>query len=608
MNRAVVIAVVVVAALTVFSTSTRAHGGEDHGAPPMPAATGDSNWRSASTSTSSVEIVARWAAAPAGAPVIVRVLLSDFETNAPVEGANVTLVISEPQGTSLPAATLQATPSPGIYEATVIARVDAVHAASVTVVAGELVDSAVLSAMLFGAPVVAAVAAHDHDTPLAVIVLSAVLAVVLLAVLIAWLRRRRKHLAAVVPTAAFVIAFGCAHDAHAHGGEDHGDEGGGAVVAAGAMSSSAVILQKESQFLLGIRTARAVNAPVADRLDVPGVVTAPPDRHAGIFAPQQSRVVVGDGGAAIPLLGSVVKKGQVLAVLEAAIGVGDRANFSVQAAQAEAEVASSRSRILFAERNVARLEGLQGVVSQRERDDATVALTQANAALQAAEGKLAAYGSTPRSTRIVLQAPLTGVLADINISPGELVEAGRRAFLIVDGAELWVEARIYEAELGRMTMGASANITVDAWPDEVFAGVLLALGDSIDPATRTVKAIFRVDNPQRRLKLGMFARVQIGTGATSDVLVVPQSAILDVDGRHVIFVHTAPELFERREVAVGRRDGVRVEVRGDVQAGDRVVTSGLLTLKSAPAAPLPAPATAAATSATSAAPTAAAAK
>ena len=84
--------------------------------------------------------------------------------------------------------------------------------------------------------------------------------------------------------------------------------------------------------------------------------------------------------------------------------------------------------------------------------------------------------------------------------------------------------------------------------------------------------------------------------------------ILDVDGRHVIFVHTAPELFERREVAVGRRDGVRVEVRGDVQAGDRVVTSGLLTLKSAPAAPLPAPATAAATSATSAAPTAAAAK
>lgn len=587
--------IVLVALLVTTGTTARAHGGEDHGAPPMPAATGDDSWRSASTSTSSIELVARWAAAPAGAPVIVRVLVSDFVTNAPVEGADVTLIISEPQGTSLPSTTLQATASPGIYEATVSARVDAVHAASITVVAGALVDAAVLPALLFGAPAAAAVAAHDQERPIAVIALSVVLAVVLLAVLIAWLRRRRKQPASVLPTAAFLMAAALAPAAHAHGGEDHGEksssEKDSSAVVASLVSSSTVVLKKESQFLLGIRTAVAVVAPVVDRLDVPGVVTAPPDRHAGIFAPQQSRVVVGDGGAAIPLLGALVKKGQILAVLEAAIGVGDRASFSVQAAQAESEVASSRSRIVFAERNVARLQGLQGVVSQRERDEAAVALTQAQAALQAAEGKLTAYGSTPRSTRIVLQAPLTGVLADINISPGELVEAGRRAFLIVDGAELWVEARIYEAELGRITTGATANITVDAWPSDVFVGVLLALGESIDPDTRTVKAIFRVDNPQRRLKLGMFARVQIGAGATSDVLVVPQTAVLDVDGRHIVFVHTAPERFERREVAVGRRDGTVIEVRGAVQAGDRVVTSGLLTLKSAPAAPLPTPPT-----------------
>lgn len=583
---------VVVLLFAVLGPRALAHGGEDHGAPPPPPMSGDSGTRTATASTSSVELVARWPAVAAGLSFPLRVLVSDFETNAPIEGAAVTIDVSDPKGASLPALTLNATSSPGIYEHALTAAVDATHAGTVTIVAGDLIDVVALPALAFGPPTVAAEAAHDHG-PNPVLIVAVVAAVVTAVVLLVLgLRRRRRRLAAAV-VAIFGIAAGFSVNAKAHGGEDHGE----AKASAGPVSATTVFLQKESQFLLGIRTARVALAPVSDRLEVPGVITAPPEGHAAIFASQQGRVLIASGGGkGVPLLGAQVKKGQVLAVLEAALTVGERASFSVEASQAESEVAAAEARRSAAERNVTRLAALEGVVSQRERDDAAVELQQANAARQAAEGKRNAYGSTERSTRMELRAPIDGVLADVDVSPGELVEPGRRAFLIVDPAVLWVEAKVYEADLGRMTSKASANVVVDAYPAQQFRGELLAVGEVVDPDTRTVKALFRVENPERRLKLGMFAHVQIGAGAASDVLVVPESAVIDVDGRRLVFVHTAPEEFQSREIAVGRRDGDKIEVRAGLAPGDRVVISGLLSLKNAPPAPAPpAPATTAKT-------------
>ncbi|MDP2342727.1 MAG: efflux RND transporter periplasmic adaptor subunit [Deltaproteobacteria bacterium] len=561
-----------------------AHGGEDHGAPPPPPMSGDSGTRTASASTSAVELVARWPAVPAEQAFPLRVLISDFETNAPVEGAAITLDLSDPKGASLPSLTLAATTSPGIYEAKATATLNATHAGTVTIVAGDLVDVVALPALVFGPPAAPVEAPHEHGLSrslIAAIVVAALLGIILVAF---GLRRRRRRSDALVAAAAFFVVVGFNVTANAHGGEDHGEAKPTSV--AGPVSASTVFLQKESQFLLGIRTARAALSPVSDRLEVPGVITAPPEGHAAVFAAQQGRVLLaGGGGKGVPMLGSVVKKGQLLAVLEAALTVGERASFSVEAAQAESEVAAAEANKAAAERNVTRLAGLEGVVSQRERDEAGVELKEAQAALSAAEAKRAAFGSTERSTRVELRAPIDGVLADVDVSPGQLVEPGRRAFLIVDPAVLWVEAKVYEADLARLSTNAHANIVVDAWPAQQFRGELLALGEVVDPDTRTVKALFRVENQERRLKLGMFARVQIGAGAAADVLVVPESAVLDVDGRRLVFVHTAPEEFQSREIAVGRRDGDKIEVRAGLAAGERVVISGLLSLKNAPPAP-----------------------
>lgn len=593
------LAVVVIAVGVFSSIGSFAHGGEDHGAAPPPPSSSDPGQRQASTSSSSLEAVLRWPAAAAGEVVTFRVLLSHFDSNAPVEGATVTLDLTAPgAGGALPSLTLKETPSPGVYEAFVKANVDGVHAAALTVVAGELVDTVTFGALVFGPAEEEAHDEHEHEAAdgVAPVVVVAIVvgAVVIIAALALALRRRRATVAALM------LCF--APSAFAHGSDDH-EHADAATANKGPLSTNTVVLPKESQFLLGIRTVPAVMATVGDQLEVPGVVTAPPERHAAIFAAQQGRIVVDAKG--LPMLGSTVKKGQLLAVLEAALTVSERASFSVESSQAAAEVAASLARVQAAEKNLARLQSLQGVVAERERDNAAVALSQAQAALSSAQGKENAYGSNERSMRIELRAPIGGVVADVDVSPGELVEPGRRAFLIVDGAELWVEARVYEADLAKVSAGASAAISVDAWVGEIFPGTLLAVGEVVDPQTRTVKALFRVDNSKRRLKLGMFAHVAIGGGEQTAALVVPESAVLDVDGARIVFVHIAPELFQLRRVATGRRDGNRVEVRGDVAVGDRIAVTGLLTLKNAPAAPAPPTATPTKTPAPTSAPTSA---
>ncbi|OGQ20232.1 MAG: hypothetical protein A2138_11920 [Deltaproteobacteria bacterium RBG_16_71_12] len=184
-----------------------------------------------------------------------------------------------------------------------------------------------------------------------------------------------------------------------------------------------------------------------------------------------------------------------------------------------------------------------------------------------------------------LPSPLAGVLADIDVSPGEVLGQGERAFLVIDAKSLTIEAKVPEHELARLTGSGAGDAlaSVDAYPGKSFPARLLAQAQVIDEATRTSKVIFSVDNSAGLLKLGMFARVQIGAGAHQTVVAVPDAAVLDIDGRRVVYVHAAPEEFEAKEVALGRRDGDLHEVVQGLSEGERVVVVGAYTLRNAPA-------------------------
>lgn len=566
---------VLAAALLSLSPGARAHGGEDHGAaPPPPAAT--DGMRKASTSTSSVEVVVRWPAQDAGKEMPFRILLSDYATNSPIEGGTIDVTLSGPGGSEV--ATKASAASPGVYEAKLVPKQNGAHALSMTVSAGELVDIVALSGIEVGPPSENEVATlpHEHGIPWATIAALAVLVVVVLVVAGFVLRRRRRNVATLV---ASILALFAA-TARAHGGEDH--SAGAATTSSAPAAGGAVFVAKESQFLLGIRTTLASMREVQERMRVPGVVTVPPERNAAIFAPQAGRLIPPAGG--FPQLGAKVKKGQLLAVVEAVLSASERADFTAEEATARGEHQTGHARLEAAKLNLERMRALPGIVSKQELEAAEVEVRGAEAAAQAAAGRVAAFQTNSGASRFELRSPIEGVLADVGASPGEQLEQGTRAFLVVDAAVLTVEAKVNESDLGRLSAGMDAVVSVGAYEGRTFAGKLAAIGQVVDEATRTVKVVFAVDNPEGLLKLGMFADVEIGQGAPVRALSVPEAAVLDVEGRRVVYVHTAPEEFVAHEVALGRRDGGFYEVKQGLEEGDRVVVEGVYSLRNAPAA------------------------
>jgi multidrug efflux pump subunit AcrA (membrane-fusion protein) len=107
----------------------------------------------------------------------------------------------------------------------------------------------------------------------------------------------------------------------------------------------------------------------------------------------------------------------------------------------------------------------------------------------------------------------------------------------------------------------------------------------VDKDSRTVSAIFEIDNPKERLRAGMNLRVGIYTGRTEKILAVPASAIVDDNGMPVVFVQKEGESFERRIVDVGTKDGDWVGLRSGVANGERVVSTGAYQIRLAAIAP-----------------------
>jgi cobalt-zinc-cadmium efflux system membrane fusion protein len=154
---------------------------------------------------------------------------------------------------------------------------------------------------------------------------------------------------------------------------------------------------------------------------------------------------------------------------------------------------------------------------------------------------------------------------------------------VADLSEAWFLARVFEKDLGRLRQGASAEVELNAYPNERFEGSVEVLAQQIDPMARTLTARIGVKNRNGLLRVGLFgsARVDVGDDKTSvPVLVVPRSALTQINGKQIVFVRTTPETFDLHEVVLGESAVGSVRILAGLQEGEAVVTRGTFTLKS----------------------------
>jgi cobalt-zinc-cadmium efflux system membrane fusion protein len=339
---------------------------------------------------------------------------------------------------------------------------------------------------------------------------------------------------------------------------------------------------KETQFLLEVRTQRAAVRPLESRLVAPGKVVPRTDRYAQVSAPVSGRVLA--SGSAVPLVGQRVKRGDVLALVQQSLSTSEATGLTTGHIQAEAEVSRAQAALEQARRDLTRMESLQGVVAEKDVQQARLTVSTAEqewSRAKAARDVLSGARQGQGTARFPLVAPIDGVLVEARATVGEQVDPARPLFAVLDASLVWVEARVYEGDVARVEGASGALVATPAYEGQHFAARLYHVGQLVDESTRSVRVLFEADNRDGRLRPGMFVDVAIGEGGRRDAVAVPLSAVVEEEGRTFVFVHTAPEAFELRPVVLGGRDGEWREVRQGLKAGERVVVGGVSALRMA---------------------------
>ena len=177
-------------------------------------------------------------------------------------------------------------------------------------------------------------------------------------------------------------------------------------------------------------------------------------------------------------------------------------------------------------------------------------------------------------SQATLHAPAPGIVTNYDVGSGEVIDPSSELITITDMSSVWVLANVNERDLNAVRVGKPVSIRVATYPGESFLGRIAYTGDTVRQETRTALVRCVASNPRSRLKLGMFATVDIPSGSVYRSLAVPSAAIQEVDGHSVVFLRRTDVEFEQREVETGLEADGWVEVSGEVSAGDRVIASG----------------------------------
>ena len=170
----------------------------------------------------------------------------------------------------------------------------------------------------------------------------------------------------------------------------------------------------------------------------------------------------------------------------------------------------------------------------------------------------------------VVRAPIAGTVTSLPAQLGMTVSQAVPLARIAGGSALEIKLYVAERFISKMARGLPCEITLDAWPGEVFRGSVSEVAPVVDPGSRTMEVRVNVDNQGSRLKAGMFAKVRIITERKENIVKIPSSAMIQRFGEDYVF--TAEQDSEDPSVLIARK---KVIVPGIIVDGVLEVTQGL---------------------------------
>jgi RND family efflux transporter MFP subunit len=482
--------------------------------------------------------------------------LDRYDTNEPVTGARVVVTVGES------AEVVAEEESPGQYMAPITPLTPGASAALALSIQSAFGDDLLGGTLTDATPPAQPLAsgivhalAHGWRWLLGVLI-----AVGAAIVLLRLRARRRDRFALSVGVVLFAAIWALQPaPLGAHEGHEHADEPTAPMLAAttgsrpARLADGSVFLPKPTQRLLEVRTVRVQEGDVSRSLQLAGELVGDP-RASAVLQTLQGGRVAGEGGS-WPELGARVRRGQVLLRLTPSGSGGERAATAAEAARVEAELSQARA-------DLARLEGLTGVVSRAEVETQRSRVGSLVAQRTALRAPLS-MGSE------ILVAPIDGVIASIDVAPGSVVSPGETLLTIIDPARMSVAAMAFEP----LTAGSVLRASVALRDGGTLEARLVGVGAQ----TRSGAVTVRLDliGVAPGLVAGRPVTVFLERSATVRGLVLPSAAVIRApNGEHVVFEKLGAERFMPRPVRIEQVSADRVVVLAGVAPQARVVVRG----------------------------------
>lgn len=277
-------------------------------------------------------------------------------------------------------------------------------------------------------------------------------------------------------------------------------------------------------------------------------------------------------------LGDQVRRGQTLMQV-----------FSPELADAQTKYLSATAELEAHEQELARTTKLVaiGAASQQEMERLHAEHSAKLAGAQSLRSRLVLLGmaapaidalSPGREVEATtdIPAPIAGVITERGANVGLNVDSATKVFTVVDLSSVWVIGALYERDFPRVRVGSGASVTTTADPSLARRGRVSYIDPQVSADTRTARVRVEVPNPRQELRLGMYADIEVAATANRQAVMVPRTAVQNVNDRQVVYVGNPaePGKFTEREVHLGDASGEEVEVVSGLQSGDQVVSKG----------------------------------
>lgn len=269
--------------------------------------------------------------------------------------------------------------------------------------------------------------------------------------------------------------------------------------------------------------------------------------------------------------GAAVRVGQALVKLESQ----DYAN---ALAMSQAVLKKAQTSLATTQNNFQRFQELhkQGAISQKDFEDIEMALRMSEADDASA---IAAVSNAEEALRnATVSSPISGIVANKNVKTGQVLSPGVPLMTVEDISSVYLVVNIEQKDIAKVKKGLKAEVTIDGFGGQSFEGVVEIVNPVASPGARVFETKIKVQNTDLLLKPGMFAKVQVKTGDSQEVLAVQQSALSSKQGMFFIFVPEGDKV-KRQQVEVGQLIGEMIEIKSGINEGQQVVVTNVNKLK-----------------------------